>query len=189
MALWLVKGEIKFFRPSVGCLEIPADVEPERHDRVQEALRRRARRSWKRSRSTSATVRWMSPRRVMTYYARQSDKLRTDGTAPDKVNILYQHKLVSSAELIAGVRARESGGLFETPSRRGSPANTAWPWPRRFCEKIAATGRHGRRADPASGHADPGIRPHAADATSCCLGAGYDMRPFRLDLPARHARV
>ena len=35
MALWLVKGEIKFFRPSVGCLEISARVEPELHDRVK----------------------------------------------------------------------------------------------------------------------------------------------------------
>ena len=62
-SLWLVKGEIKFLRPSVGRLEIAADIEPERGRRTR-SLTTRARRSWKPLRSDSATDRWMSPRRV-----------------------------------------------------------------------------------------------------------------------------
>ena len=64
MALWLVKGEIKFYRPSVGRLEIAAEVEPERHDRVRKRYAREARRSWKRLPSTSAIRRSKSPRRT-----------------------------------------------------------------------------------------------------------------------------
>ncbi len=182
MALWLFKGEIKFFRPSVGCLEISAEVEPERHDRV------RKRYMQGKTVLETVTIHYRSngievAEANMTYYARQSDRLRTDGSESGKVNVLYQHKLVSSAELIAGVRARENGGLFDDPFAARIAGEHGVALAARFCEKspqlasmIAARTRH----------LDMQILEYVRSGGRdlVLLGAGYDMRPFRLHLPA-----
>ena len=182
MALWLVKGEIKFFRPSVGCLEIAARVEPERHDRVKKRY------AQGKTVLETITIHFRNgavevAEATMTYYARQSDKLRSDGVAPDKVNILYQHKLISSAELIAGVRARESGGLFEDPFAARIAGEHGVALAARFCEKSPQLGG---MVAARTRHLDMQILEfvRSGGRDLVLLGAGYDMRPFRLSLPA-----
>jgi methyltransferase (TIGR00027 family) len=182
MALWLVKGEIKFYRPSVGCLEIAAEVEPERYDRV--------RKRYAQGKTVLETISIHFRNGAvevaeanMTYYARQSDKLRSDGTAPDKLNPLYQHKLISAAELIAGVRARESGGLFDDPFAGRIAGEHGVALAARFCNK---TPQLGGMVAARTRHLDLQILEYVRSGGRdlVLLGAGYDMRPFRLILPA-----
>jgi methyltransferase (TIGR00027 family) len=182
MALWLVKGEIKYFRPSVGCLEVSASVEPERHGRV------RKRYLQGKTVLETVTIQFRNgavkvAEASMTYYARQSDKLRSDGVEPGKVNILYQHKLISSAELIAGVRARESGGLFEDPFAARVAGEHGLALAARFCEKSPQLGG---MVAARTRHLDMQILDfvRSGGRDLVLLGAGYDMRPFRLCLPA-----
>jgi methyltransferase (TIGR00027 family) len=182
IALWLVKGEIKFFRPSVGALDIAARVEPELHDRIKKRY------AQGKTILETVTVRFRNgavdvAEAIMTYYARQSDKLRTDGATPEKVNILYQHKLVSSAELIAGVRARESGGLFDDPFSAQIAGEHGVALAARFCEKSPQLGG---MVAARTRHLDLQIMEFVRNGGRDLLlvGAGYDMRPFRLSLPA-----
>jgi methyltransferase (TIGR00027 family) len=182
MALWLVKGEIKFYRPSVGCLEIAACVEPERHDRVKKRY------TQGKTVLETITIHFRNGavevgEATMTYYARQSDKLRCDGVAPDKVNILYQHKLISSAELIAGVRARESGSLFDDPFAVRIAGEHGLALAARFCEKSPQLGG---MVAARTRHLDMQIMEYVRNGGRdlVLLGAGYDMRPFRLSMPA-----
>ncbi len=182
MSLWLVKGEIKYFRPSVGCLEIGAEVDSDRHDRV--------RRRYDQGKTVleTITIRFRNgtvevAEANMTYYARQSNMLRCDGAAPEKVNPLYQHKLISSAELIAGVRARESGGLFNDPFAARIAGEHGLALAARFCNK---TPQLGGMVAARTRHLDLQIMEylHCGGRDLVLLGAGYDMRPFRLGLPA-----
>jgi methyltransferase (TIGR00027 family) len=182
IAMWLVKGEIKFFRPSVGCLEISAEVDPGRYDRV------RSRHAQGKTVLETLTIHFRNAgvevgEASMTYYARQSDKLRTDGSDPDKVNVLYQHKLVSSAELIAGMRARESGGLFEDPFAARIAGEHGAALAARFSKKSP---QHGPMIAARTRHLDLQILEYVRNGGRdlVLLGAGYDMRPFRLNLPA-----
>jgi methyltransferase (TIGR00027 family) len=181
-SLWLVKGEIKFLRPSVGRLEITADIEPERSRRIKKRYEQG------KTVLETVTVQFRNgavdvAEASMTYYARQSEKLRSDGASPEKVNILYQHKLVSSAELIAGVRARESGRLFEDPFAARVAGEHGLALAARFCEK---TPQLGGMVAARTRHLDAQIldfvRTGGRDLV--ILGAGFDMRPFRLALPA-----
>jgi len=182
IAMWLVKGEIKFYRPSVGCLEIVAEVEPERHDRV--------RKRYEQGKTVLETITIHFRNGTievgeanMTYFARQSDKLRSDGVSPDKVNILYQHRLISAAELIAGVRARESGGLFEDPFSARIAGEHGVALAARFCDKSPQLGG---MVAARTRHLDMEILEYVRSGGRdlVLLGAGYDMRPFRLNLPA-----
>jgi len=182
IALWLVKGEIKYFRPSVGRLEIVAKVESRRHGRVRKRFAQgnpvleEITISFHNGDVTVAEA-------VMTYYARQTDKLRSDGSSPEKVNILYQHKLISSAELIAGVRARENGGLFEDPYAEKIAGEHGIALAARFCEKSPQLGG---MVAARTRHLDMQIMDFVRNGgrNIVLLGAGYDMRPFRLDLPS-----
>ena len=181
MALWLVKGQIKFFRPSVGCLEISAEIDRPRHDRVQRRFARG------KPVLETLTVRFRNgevdvAEANMTYFARRADKLRADGVSPEKVNILYQHKLISSAELIAGVRARETGQLFEDPFAAQIAGEHGVALAARFCEK---TPQLGGMVAARTRHLDDQIKDfvRGGGRDIVVLGAGYDMRPFRLNLP------
>jgi methyltransferase (TIGR00027 family) len=182
ISMWLAKGEIKYFRPSVGCLEIAAEVEPERHARVK------SRCELGKTILETVTVHFRNgavevAEAKMTYYGRQSDKLRADGTAPDKVNVLYQHKLISSAELIAGVRARESGGLFEDPFAARIAGEHGVALAARFCERMPQlAGMVAARTRHLDLQILDFVRSGGRDLV--LLGSGYDMRPFRLNLPA-----
>jgi methyltransferase (TIGR00027 family) len=181
MVLWLVKGEIKFLRPSVGRLTISAQIEPERHDRVKKRF------SQGKTVLETIVVRFYNgPVEIaeanMTYYARRSDKVETDGIDPEKINALYRHKLISSAELIAGVRAQESGGLFEDPFAARIAGEHGVALAARFCEK---TPQLGGMVAARTRHLDDQIIQFfgGGGRDLVIVGAGYDMRPFRLNLP------
>lgn len=181
ISLWLIKGDIKYLRPSVGDLTVYAEVDPEKHGRI--------RRRFLDGKPVLETLK-ISFRNgdidvaeaELTYFARQSEKLRSDGVDPDKVNILYQLKLTSSAELIAGVRARETGKLFHDPYAARMAGQHGVSLATRFCEKspqlagmVAARTRHldiEMMQFLARGGRDVVI-----------AGVGWDMRPFRLDMP------
>jgi methyltransferase (TIGR00027 family) len=182
MALWLVKGDIKYFRPSVGRLDITAEVEPERRNRVKRRYAEGA------PVLESITVYFHNgavkvAEADMTYYARQSDRLRADGMSLEKVNMLYQHKLISSAELIAGVRARENGGLFVDPFSARIAGEHGMALAARFCERSPQLGG---MVAARTRHLDLQIMDfvRAGGRDLVLLGTGYDMRPFRLSLPA-----
>jgi len=181
MAMWLVKGDIKYFRPSCGRLDVHAEVEADRHDRL------RKRYLQGKTVLETVTVRFRNgdvdvAEAVMTYYARQSDKLRNDGATADKVNVLYRHKLISSAELIAGVRAQESGGIFEDPYALQVAGEHGLALASRFCDRSPQLGG---MVAARTRHLDEQILEFAerGGRDLILLGAGYDMRPLRLPLP------
>lgn len=182
MSLWLIKGDIKYLRPSVGDLTVTATVDRGRYDRI---LRR-----FLDGKPVMETIEiGFFNRSVkvaeasLTYFARQSDQLRSDGADPSKVNVLYELKLTSSAELIAGVRAQESGRLFHDPYASRMAGQHGRALAARFCRKspqlggmVAARTRHLDEAIAA--FLDEGGRDIVL------LGVGWDMRPFRLDFPS-----
>jgi methyltransferase (TIGR00027 family) len=186
MVLWLVKGEIKFMRPSVGSLTISAQIETARHDRVKRRF------AQGKTVLETVAVRFCNgavqvAEANMTYYARRSDALHSDGAAPDKMNALYRHKLISSAELIAGVRAREAGTLFDDPFSARIAGEHGVALAARFCEK---TPQLGGMVAARTRHLDDQIDDFCrrGGREIVLVGAGYDMRPFRLKLP-RGSRV
>jgi methyltransferase (TIGR00027 family) len=182
IALWLIKCEIKYLRPSVTDLTISAEIEPERFSRI---LRRfQAGKAVLESipvyfRNGSVPV----AEAALTYFARQSQKLRADGTSPEKVNVLYRLKLTSSAELIAGVRARESGELFHDPYAAQMAEQHGLALADRFCQRSPQLGG---MVAARTRHLDLEVLKYAARGgrNLVILGVGWDMRPFRLDLPA-----
>ncbi len=179
--LWLVKGEIKHLRPSVGRLEITAEIEPER--------RRRIKKRYEQGKTVleTVTVRFRNgsvdvAEASMIYYVRQSEKLRSESVSPDKVSTLYEHKLISSAELIAGVRARESGRLFDDPFAARMAGEHGLALAARFCETMPQLGG---MVAARTRHMDLQIQEYIRHGGRdlVLVGAGYDMRPFRLNLP------
>ena len=102
--MWLLRVEIKYMRPSVTDCTVTARIDPERHDRIRKRFLR-----------GQAVVEAISiefhngdsliAEATLTYFARQSEKLRSEGISTTQINSLYSLKLTSSAELIAGVRA------------------------------------------------------------------------------------
>lgn len=181
ISLWLIKGDIKYLRPSVGDLTVYAEVEPEKHGRIRrrfldgkpvlETLKIRFR-------NGDVDV----AEAELTYFARQSEKLRSDGIDPDKVNILYQLKLTSSAELIAGVRARENGKLFHDPYAARMAGQHGMSLATRFCQKSPQLGG---MVAARTRHLDMEMMQFVSRGGRDVViaGVGWDMRPFRLDFP------
>jgi methyltransferase (TIGR00027 family) len=181
MSLWLLKGEVKYLRPSVADLTALAIVEPARHARI--------RRRFLDGRPVIETVNVQFrnadvkvAEATLTYFARQSEKLRCDGASPEKVNILYELKLTSSAELIAGVRARESGGLFDDPFAARMSGEHGMALASRFCQRSPQLGG---MVAARTRHLDQAILDFlaAGGRDVVIVGVGWDMRPFRLHLP------
>jgi len=179
MALWLVKGEIRYARPSVGLLDIIARIDPDRHERI--------RRRFIQGKAVLETITIYFrngditvAEADLTYFARQSHMLRSDGVEPEKVNTLYQHKLISSAELIAGVRAKENGRLFHDPYATQIAREHGLALANRFCEKLPQLGG---MVAARTRHLDQEIMDFVkrGGRNLVLLGAGYDMRPFRLN--------
>ena len=98
-----------------------------------------------------------------TYFARQSDKLRAEGISTDRVNALYQLKLTSSAEMIAGVRARETGTLFEDPYAYHMAGQHGVAIANRFCER---TPQLGGMVAARTRHLDDALRALSAPAVA-----------------------
>lgn len=181
ISLWLLKGEIKYLRPSVSDLTVSAEIEPERCRRIQ-----------RRFLDGKVVLETVSVRfkngdvdvaeAQLTYFARQSEKLRSDGADPDKINVLYELKLTSSAELIAGVRAREHGVHIDDPYAAQMAGHHGVSLATRFCEKSPQLGG---MVAARTRHLDASIMDFVAGGGRdlVILGVGWDMRPFRLPLP------
>ncbi|MEN6493783.1 MAG: SAM-dependent methyltransferase [Thermoguttaceae bacterium] len=179
ISLWLIKGDIKYLRPSVGDLTVFAEVDREKHGRIRrrfmdgkpvlETLKIRFR-------NGAIDV----AEAELTYFARQSEKLRSDGADPDKVNILYQLKLTSSAELIAGVRARETGKLFHDPYAARMAGQHGVSLATRFCQRSPQLGG---MVAARTRHLDMEMTRFVSQGGRDVViaGVGWDMRPFRLD--------
>ena len=180
VALWLVKVEIRYLRPSIARLDVVAHVEPERHERIRKRFLQG------KVVVESIAVQFLNgsvpvAEATLTYFARQSEKLRSEGASLDKVNVLFQHKLVSAAELIAGVRARENGGLFQCPYSFAIAGEHGIALAERFCMKSPQLGGMvaARTRD-----LDEKILAFSKGGGKVLilLGTGFDMRPFRLRL-------
>lgn len=181
-SLWLLKVEIKYLRPSVADLTVTAVIDEEVRSRIQQRFL-----SGKPVIET-ITMECRNGETVVavataTYFARQSDKLRTEGISTDRVNALYELKLTSSAEMIAGVRARESGKLFDDPYAHDMAGQHGVAIANRFCER---TPQLGGMVAARTRHLDDALRNffRAGGRQVVNAGVGWDMRAFRLDLPA-----
>jgi O-methyltransferase involved in polyketide biosynthesis/acyl-coenzyme A thioesterase PaaI-like protein len=182
IALWLIKVEIKYLRPSVGDLIVSARVEPEKRARIQRRFLEG------KPVLESVVVHFRNgsvdvAEATLTYYARQSERLRSDGAANGKMNTLYQLKLTSSAEMIAGVRARESGKLFNDPYAAQMAGQHGIATATRFCERMPQLGG---MVAARTAHLDGEIMEFVSQGGRdlVIVGVGWDMRPFRLRLPA-----
>lgn len=181
MSLWLLKTEVKYIRPSVGDLTVACTVDPARRRRIQQRFLAG------KPVIETFTMQFYNGEEVVaeataTYFARQSTALRAQGLDADRVNSLYELKLTSSAELIAGVRARETGQLFHDPYAAAMAGKHGVALAERFCERspqlggmVAARTRH--LDSVVANFVAAGGRHIAA------VGVGWDMRPFRLNLP------
>lgn len=182
MSLWLLKVEIKYLRPSVGDLVVVAEIAPARHERI------RRRFLSKKPVIESVPISFWNgetqvAEAVLTYFARQSEAIRAKGIDDENVNTLYELKLTSSAEMIAGVRARESGNLFEDPYAAQMAGQHGIAVAARFCERLPQLGG---MVAARTHHLDREILRFlsAGGRHLVFLGIGWDMRPFRLPLPA-----
>jgi len=180
LSLWLIKGEIKYIRPSVGDLTVSGKVVPERHARIQRRFLQG------KAVLESVDIHFMNgadkvAEATMTYFARQSERLRSEGLT-EKVNALYELKLTSAAELIAGVRARESGRFFEDPYAAQMAGQHGVALAERFCQKLPQLGG---MVAARTRHLDAEIQEfvHRGGRDIVILGVGWDMRAFRLRLP------
>lgn len=182
MALWTLKLDIKYLRPSVADLIVTAEVEPANRER----LRRRFLAGKPIVESVPMTF-WNGDTQVatatLTYFVRQTDALRIEGVDAGKVNALYELRLTSSAEMIAGVRARESGMLYEDPYAAQMAGQHGVALATRFCERLPELGG---MVAARTYHLDQEILRflEAGGRNLVLLGVGWDMRPFRLPLPA-----
>jgi methyltransferase (TIGR00027 family) len=180
VALWLVKVEIKYLRPSTTELEVVAEIDPKRHFRIARRF------AEGRPVLESIPIKFYNKgvlvaEATLTYLARQSEKLRTDGASSEKVNILFEHKLVSAAELIAGVRAAMNGTLYNDPYAPLLAGEHGLALAERFLRKSPQLGG---MVAARTQHLDNHITAFVANGMKLIfLGVGYDTRPFRLRLP------
>jgi len=182
VSMWLLRAEMKYMRPSVGDLTVTARVDPAVRNRVQnrfaggqaviEALKIEFR---------NGDV--MVAEASLTYFARQSDKLRAEGISTAKVNSLYELKLTSSAELIAGVRARENGKIYRDDHAEDMAGPHGMALATRFCERSPQLGG---MVAARTWHLDTALANYVASGGRdiAIVGVGWDMRAFRLPLPA-----
>jgi len=182
VSMWLLRAEMKYVRPSVGDLTVSARVDPALRSRIQNRFA-----SGKAVIETLAIEFRNGPVVVaeasLTYFARQSDKLRAEGISTDRVNSLYELKLTSSAELIAGVRARENGKVYRDDHAEQMAGPHGIALATRFCERSPQLGG---MVAARTWHLDTAIANFVASGGRdiVIVGVGWDMRAFRLPLPA-----
>lgn len=182
VSMWLLRGEVKYMRPSVCDLTVTAQIDPAICDRVR-----------KRFASGQTVIESIAivfrngdeivGEATLTYFARQSEKLRSTGISTERVNSLYELKLTSSAELIAGVRASENGRLYQDDFAARMAGQHGMALAKRFCERSPQLG--GMIA-ARTWHLDAALANFIASGGRdiVIVGVGWDMRPFRLPLPA-----
>jgi methyltransferase (TIGR00027 family) len=181
MSLWLVNLNVRYLRPSVGELTATASLTTEAAARV------RARFLSGRSVVETVTIDlWNGLEAVArvdaTYFAKQTDLLR--GTEAGRgSSVLYDLRLTSSAEMIAGVRAQESGGLFEDPYAREMAGPHGAALAKRFCDR---TPQLGPMVAARTKHLDQTWSRFLTSGGRqiVTVGVGFDMRAFRLPMPA-----
>ncbi|MCO6043888.1 YiiD C-terminal domain-containing protein [Aeoliella sp. ICT_H6.2] len=181
VSMWLIKAEMKYIRPSTADLRVRVSIDAERREKIQRRFLAG------KPVIETLTMHFMNGEEVVaegicTYFARQSSALRSNGIDVGKVNSLYALKLTSSAEMIAGVRAQESGPLFVDPYAADMAGQHGMAVATRFCQRtpqlgpmVAARTRH--LDDVLTNFVEAGGR-HIVN-----VGVGWDMRPFRLQLP------
>ncbi|MFV2068959.1 MAG: SAM-dependent methyltransferase, partial [Pirellulales bacterium] len=182
VSLWLIKADVRYLRPSVADLTVSARIQPQRYARIRNRFA--AGRpvfetidiEFRNDDTTVATAR-------TTCFARQSRQLRTVGIDSERVHALYELKLTSSAEMIAGVRARESGELFSDPYATAMAGQHGVALAARFCERSPQLGG---MVAARTWHLDSHLSHFlaAGGRNVVILGVGWDMRAFRLNLPA-----
>ncbi len=181
VSMWLLRAEIKYMRPSVGDLTVSARVDATLHHRIQ-----------KRFLAGQAVIESIDieyrngdtvvAEATLTYFARQSHQLRVEGISAAKVNSLAELKLTSSAELIAGVRACQNGKLFTDNYAAQMAGQHGMALATRFCERSPQLGG---MVAARTWHLDRAIESFVTSGGRdiVVLGVGWDMRPFRLQLP------
>jgi methyltransferase (TIGR00027 family) len=181
VSMWLLKVEMKYVRPSTADLTVRASVDPERRERIQRRFLDG------KPVIEAITMQFMNGNELVaegtcTYFARQSTALRSNGIDSGKVNTLYALKLTSSAEMIAGVRARETGKLFVDPYAEAMAGQHGMAVATRFCQR---TPQLGPMVAARTKHLDDVVMAFTAAGGRDIInvGVGWDMRPFRLDLP------
>jgi methyltransferase (TIGR00027 family) len=182
VALWLIKADVRYIRPSVADLTVTARIDPQRHTRIRKRFA-----AGKpvfetidiEFRNGDLTV----AKAKTTCFARQSRHLRSVGVDADRVHALYELKLTSSAELIAGVRARENGELFNDPYAEAMAGQHGVALAARFCQRSPQLGG---MVAARTWHLDSHLSHFlaAGGRNIVLLGVGWDMRAFRLNLPA-----
>ncbi len=181
VSMWLLRAEIKYMRPSVADLRVTARIDPDLHYRIQKRFLAGQ------TVIESIVIEYRNGETVvgeatLTYFARQSDKLRSEGISTERVNSLYELKLTSSAELIAGVRASENGQLYDDPYSAAMAGQHGLALAKRFCERSPQLGG---MVAARTWHLDAAIANFVASGGRdiVVVGVGWDMRPFRLALP------
>lgn len=181
VSMWLLKVEMKYIRPSTADLTVRVALEPERCERIQRRFLNG------KPVIEAIPMQFMNGDELVaegtcTYFARQSTALRSNGMDSGKVNTLYALKLTSSAEMIAGVRARETGTLFNDPFAEAMAGQHGMAVATRFCQR---TPQLGRMVAARTRHLDDVVMAFTAAGGRDIVnvGVGWDMRPFRLHLP------
>ncbi|MEX0937407.1 MAG: SAM-dependent methyltransferase [Pirellulales bacterium] len=181
VSMWLLKADIRYSRPSVSDLTVSARIDLARHARIQ-----------KRFLEGKAVIESIDiefrnddvpvAEATLTYFARQSDRLRCEGISNQRVNTLYELKLTSSAEMIAGVRAREHGRRVNDPYAADMAGQHGIALATRFCERSPQLGG---MVAARTWHLDRAMMQfiEAGGRDIVIVGVGWDMRPFRLNLP------
>ena len=182
VSMWLLRGEIKYMRPSVGDMTVSARIDANLHERIA-----------RRFLAGKAVIEAIEVHfhngdalvgeATLTYFARQTDRLRCDGISTDKINTLYELKLTSSAELIAGVRAHQSGKTIQDPYAAHMAGQHGMAIAKRFCDRSPQLGG---MVAARTLHLDTAMMNFVAKGGRdiVIVGVGWDMRPFRLPLPS-----
>jgi len=180
-SLWLLKGEIRYLRPSVADLTVSARIDDHRCERI------RGRFASGKPVIETINIKFFNgdvsvAEATATYFVRQSAKLRSEGVGEKQVNTLYELKLTSSAELIAGVRARQNGRLFQDPYAADMAGQHGMALATRFCERSPQLGG---MVAARTWHLDAQLANFlaAGGRDVVIVGVGWDMRPFRLEFP------
>ncbi len=181
VSMWLLRAELKYIRPSVGDLTVSARIDPSLRNRIQNRF------AAGQTVIESIAIEYRNGDVVvgeatLTYFARQSEKLRAEGISTARVNSLYELKLTSSAELIAGVRARENGPLYNDEHAAQMAGLHGMALATRFCERSPQLGG---MVAARTWHLDTALANFIASGGRdiVIIGVGWDMRAFRLPLP------
>jgi methyltransferase (TIGR00027 family) len=190
MALWLVSMEVKYTEPSAAPLRVEAEV---------------PRSDWQKIRSRYESGQTVLVQLPMTfrsddgrivaegrfnYFLKRGSQLGPTAVGA-KVNALFSHKSRASARMIAGVRAAEAKS--PSPLVRDAWADTlAGPHGRllaqRFMETLPQLQRMVAARTVDVDRLTLELLPEGL-AQVVLVGAGYDMRPFRLLERETHVRT